>query len=471
MAFDSAEYLILLALSFLAFHGTPGGLRIPLLLITSIIFYCSWSAPFVLLILVSAVVDFTAARRIDAASSPAARRLWLVLSLCTNLGILGFFKYAEFLRASFHALAPEIAPGSPWQIILPIGISFYTFQTMSYSVDVYRGKLRPCDRFLDFCLYVSFFPQLIAGPIERAGHLLPQLECCRNFRLDREHFHTGIWLITWGLFKKMVLADNLAMMADPVFADIGARDGGAIVVATWAFAFQIFFDFSAYSDIARGSASLFGIKLVRNFRLPYLAESPSEFWRRWHVSLSEWIRDYLYFSLGGARRGRARTLVNLALTMALAGLWHGAAWHFVAWGLFHGALLVLWRLLAGPAERCTSRVPELLLRPLRVALVFQLVCLGWLVFRVENLDDLRIALATLADWHVGMGPNLVEQAGLPFLAGVAALFFLMSLQERFDLITRMLRSPVAYGCGLALCLVGMALLAPEIRQEFIYFQF
>ncbi|MCA9319221.1 MAG: MBOAT family protein, partial [Planctomycetes bacterium] len=310
------------------------------------------------------------------------------------------------------------------------------------------------------------------GPIERAGHLLPQLAASRLFRMDRDHFWAGVWLVIWGLGKKMVLADNLGLAADPVFDDPHAYPPIELLIATLAFTFQIFFDFSAYSDIARGAASFFGIKLVRNFRLPYLASSPSDFWRRWHVSLSEWIRDYVYVPLGGDRGGRSRTLVNLTITMALAGLWHGAAWHFCVWGLYHGLLLVVWRMTSGAFARRLGAGLVARLRPLRQVLMFGLVVIGWVFFRADSLPDAAYILESIASLiHPLATAGFRDTRAIVFFGFVAITLVAMELEERRRILTSLTSRPIPFGILLAVCILAILILAPEETQEFIYFQF
>lgn len=310
------------------------------LLAASYFFYGCWDWRFLSLIVISTLNDYFCAKGIDRAQTPARRRIFLWLSIGVNLGILGFFKYYGFFVGSltdllgvFHiTFHPKLL-----DVILPMGISFYTFQTMSYTIDVYQRKYPASHRFLDFALYVAFFPQLVAGPIERAHRLLHQIETPRCF--SSTQFKEGCYLIYLGLFQKVFVADNLARIVNPVFAVNGDQNGALVLIAVYAFAFQIFCDFAGYTNIARGVAKLFGFELMLNFNLPYLAKNPQDFWRRWHISLSTWLRDYLYIPLGGSRLGPWRNLRNLVLVMALGGLWHGAAWTFVIWGLYHGLLL------------------------------------------------------------------------------------------------------------------------------------
>ena len=312
------------------------------MLAASYVFYAWWDWRFLTLIWLSTAVDFVAGRALMASASPTRRRLLLVLSLATNLGMLGFFKYADFFVESFVNLMADLGlavSAQPLGIILPVGISFYTFQTMSYSIDIYRGRLEPTESLLDFALFVGFFPQLVAGPIVRARDFLAQLATD-----DRTPIDTGrsLRLILGGLFKKIVIADVLATeLVDGVFANPGGATGLETLLAIYGYALQIYGDFSGYSDIAIGIALLLGFRFGDNFDQPYRAASLQEFWRRWHISLSSWLRDYLYVSLGGSRRGRLLTYRNLLITMLLGGLWHGAGWTFVVWGALHGR--VWWR--------------------------------------------------------------------------------------------------------------------------------
>jgi alginate O-acetyltransferase complex protein AlgI len=311
------------------------------LLLASYIFYGTWNWKFLGLIWTSTVIDYYCGKKIHETPSRNRRKAILLLSIGTNLGILAFFKYYNFFANSFESLMHIIGwrvDALTLQIVLPVGISFYTFQTMSYTIDIYRNKIEPTDRFLDFALFVTFFPQLVAGPIERAKNLLPQVSSDRV--VTWEKLKEGVWLICWGLFKKVFIADNLAKIVDPVFSASNPISGAEALIAVYAFAFQIYGDFSGYSDIARGISKLLGFELMLNFRMPYFSKNIREFWSRWHISLSTWLKDYLYITMGGNRFGTLRTYRNLFLTMAIGGLWHGAAWTFVFWGMFHGLVLI-----------------------------------------------------------------------------------------------------------------------------------
>ena len=346
MVFNSLTFLVFFALV-LALHNLPLRWKVKKanLLFASYLFYAAWNPPFVILIWISTIVDWFAARRLAVADTQRRRKFLLVLSLITNLGLLGFFKYGTFLLDNFVALLDSVGiqytPLAP-DIILPVGISFYTFQTLSYTIDVYRGRIKPCESRLDFALFVTFFPQLVAGPIVRAADFLPQL--LEPKRPSGRVFSWGLSLLAGGLFQKVILADTiLSPVSDMVFggsAQAGMMDAWLGVLA---FSGQIFFDFSGYSTCAIGIAMCLGFALPDNFRYPYGAVGFSDFWRRWHISLSSWLRDYLYIPLGGNRGGPTRAYINLMFTMLLGGLWHGASWTFVAWGGMHGVFLILER--------------------------------------------------------------------------------------------------------------------------------
>jgi alginate O-acetyltransferase complex protein AlgI len=330
------------------------------------------------------------------------RRFFLIFSICSNLLILGVFKYYNFFADNFTALMQGLFHITPetrtLNIILPVGISFYTFQTMSYTIDVYRKTAAASSSLLEVATYVSFFPQLVAGPIERGSHLLPQFQKSRSANLTE--FQEGMWLIVWGLCKKMVIADNLAKIVNGTFAPFDnlssaiavPEDGMRLLIAVYAFAFQIYCDFSGYSDIARGTARLLGFDIMVNFKLPYFATNPSDFWRRWHISLSTWLRDYLYIPLGGNRYGTFKQYRNVMITMLLGGLWHGAAWTFVLWGGFHGIILILYRVFSRGIKEVQSRPWVSILKGV---LMFHIVCLGWLIFRAQNLTTIGIFLQSI----------------------------------------------------------------------------
>ena len=410
MLFNSFEFAVFLCVLLPLYALANHRLQNLLLLAGSYFFYGWWDWRFLSLILLSTIVDYFIGLRVHASTDDRLRNRLVACSVTFNLGLLGVFKYFDFFVESFTSLLAvggiEAQP-TLLEVVLPVGISFYTFQTISYSIDIYRREVTPTRNFFDFALFVSFFPQLVAGPIERAKHLLPQLVSER--KLEKSDFEMGGYLIFWGLFKKVVIADNLALIVDPAFADPGGLTALEALIALYAFAWQIYCDFSGYTDIARGVARLFGVRLMLNFNLPYFALSPSQFWRRWHISLSSWLRDYLYLPLGGNRDGAFRTGVNIAIVMLLGGLWHGAAWNFVLWGAYQGLLLILFR----PFEASFTKLAEKHSpgRWLWNIVFFHLVCFGWLIFRSESMAGLMAYLGAFVnvgevlqdvDWRIGL---------------------------------------------------------------------
>jgi D-alanyl-lipoteichoic acid acyltransferase DltB (MBOAT superfamily) len=365
MSFVEPAFALFLLVVLAVFLALPSlRLQLSWLLAASYLFYAWWDPRFLVLLLTSSAVDFVVGLAIPRARSTGVKKGLLVLSLAVNLGLLGTFKYAGFLTESLARAVERL--GLTWDVptidlILPIGISFYTFQTLSYTIDVYRGKIESCRSPLQFFFFVAAFPQLVAGPIVRARELLPQ------FHGDlRERIRTGgLFLVLYGVFKKVCVADPLGtLVVGPVFGASAEYNSWSHLLAVYGFAFQIFLDFSAYTDIARGCGRLFGLELPINFRSPYLARSPTEYWNRWHITLSTWFRDYLYFPLGGNRKGALRTYVNVMIVVLLGGLWHGAAWHFIVWGGLHGLLFVIYSFLPQPAE------PQGRLRRVVAVLVF-----------------------------------------------------------------------------------------------------
>ena len=405
MLFNSLTFVAFLAIV-VALHSLPLPWRVKKLnlLVASYIFYAAWSPPFVILLWISTLVDWHAAKWIHAETREVRRRFFLILSLVANLGLLGYFKYGEFLMANFAALMTAIGVDytpADWNIVLPVGISFYTFQTMAYTLDVYLRRSAPAKSLLDFSLFVTFFPQLVAGPIVRPTQLVPQFAEPRQ--ATREQLYWGLGLITIGLFEKVVLADTfLAPAVDGAFepgAFLGPGSSGAIAmldawVGVLAFSGQIFFDFSGYSTTAIGSALILGFALPNNFNFPYAAIGFSDFWRRWHISLSTWLRDYLYIPIGGNRKGGARTYINLMVTMLLGGLWHGANWTFVVWGGLHGLYLAgerLFRQLVPSSPLFKS----VLFKILMALLTYFLINITWVFFRAQSFEAAQLMLASM----------------------------------------------------------------------------
>jgi D-alanyl-lipoteichoic acid acyltransferase DltB (MBOAT superfamily) len=468
MIFHSLDFAVFLSLFLSVYWLLPHRAQNAWLLVGSYFFYGYVHPWFLILLFGSCVADYMYALGMQRFTEK--KRLLLVCSLCTNLGLLCFFKYFGFFvdnvlwlgeRLGFSLHRPTL------RVLLPVGISFYTFQSLSYTIDVYRGRLQARRNFLDFATFLALFPQLVAGPIERATHVLPQVERPRRF--DPDQVRAGLLLMCWGLFKKLVIADNVAVIADKVFL-LSAPSFSLVWVGTLAFAVQIYADFSAYSDIARGTARLIGFDLMRNFDHPYLAETPSEFWRRWHISLSSWFRDYVYIPLGGNRGTPLRTSFNLFLTFLLSGFWHGASWNFVMWGAYHGALLILQRAL-------NHFFPVLFstrwLRPLRIVVLFALVNLGWLMFRETDvrqlLHDLTLRLGSDSPAErmaAGQFLGLILLYSSPLIAD--SLFYLTGVYERARNTTQWALTQGALAMTLIL---GMAFFYSEVPGDFIYFQF
>ncbi|MBW2967124.1 MBOAT family protein, partial [Candidatus Woesearchaeota archaeon] len=340
MLFNSIHFLVFFPVVIVLYYSLAHKHRWILLLISSYYFYMSWKAEYVILIMISTLVDYIAGLQIFRSQSVVRKRLFLVLSILTNIGLLFAFKYFNFfsdsVREILQVFTIQLNPLT-LKVLLPVGISFYTFQTLSYTIDVYRGRIMPEKHLGIFAVYVSFFPQLVAGPIERAKNLLPQFY--RKVDFDYVLVVAGLKLMLWGFFKKVVIADRLAIMVDYIYGDVTGFTGLSLIIATVFFAFQIYCDFSGYSDIAIGAAQVMGIRLMDNFKRTYLATSASDFWRRWHISLSSWFRDYIYIPLGGNRLSRFRGCLNILVVFLVSGLWHGANWTFVLWGLLHGIYL------------------------------------------------------------------------------------------------------------------------------------
>lgn len=464
MLFNSIAFLFFFVAVYLIYLPLPLRPQNLLLLAASYFFYAQWDWRFVSLILLSTGVDYVIALAIERhRDSPKAKHL-LYLSLSVNLGVLGVFKYYDFFVGSLELLLARVGLNfSPTLlgIAVPVGISFYTFQTLSYTIDVYRGRLKPCRDLTAFALFVALFPQLVAGPIERATNLLPQILRARQVTLHRAL--SGAQLMGWGLFKKVVIADNLALLVvDPIFDPALNLGGLVVLLGTYAFALQIYCDFSGYSDIAIGCARMLGIDFGPNFNLPYVATSPSDFWRRWHISLSSWLRDYLYIGLGGNRTGR--TMRNLMVTMLLGGLWHGASWKFVLWGAFHGLLLIVYK-QAGQ-WRWTQQVSS----GLRWFVMFHLTCLGWLIFRARDVEHFAdLVRSFIQDFFIINDPDGTLTAHFVFFAG--PLIVLQILQHKFGVgLARRLPWPIQ---GALYCILFYTFITfGEFGgNEFIYFQF
>jgi D-alanyl-lipoteichoic acid acyltransferase DltB (MBOAT superfamily) len=470
MLFDSTAYVLFLILVVLIYWRLPFRKQNYLLLAASYFFYAWWDWRFLILMAGSTLVDYLVARKIAASSDQRARRLLLFFSLVLNFSFLGVFKYFNFFVDSAAHLAALLGlkqiPVSLWRILLPPGISFYTFQEVAYIVDVYHRKVEPAKSLVDYALFISLFPHLIAGPIQRPSHLLPQVQKPRTW--DAPKAFDGLILILEGLFRKVVIADNCALLANAAFdGSFGGPNAMTVLLGTYAFAWQIYGDFSGYSSIARGSAQLLGFHFMVNFRQPYLAESLQDFWRRWHISLSTWLRDYLYIPLGGNRLGNLRTYINLMLTMLLGGLWHGANWTFVVWGGIHGVGLAIERLFAGTREITSSS--GFLGRWGRRIILFHVVCLAWIFFRVPSLSGAWEQIVSLAVWQ--WSPAYLT--AFLFLAVYAGILFLLDLQLEHSNAEHVFASR-SYGwrvaTGIAFCVL-ITLFGANQDSAFIYFRF
>lgn len=445
------------------------------LLAASCIFYMSFRPWLILLIVASASVDYVVALRLQSVSRLWLRRTLLTSSICFNLSLLAFYKYSNFLLGTSNSLFGLFGSDYQWplfdKLYLPLGISFYTFETISYVVDVYQGKTKPVRSLLDYALYIMFFPHLAAGPIVRPRDFLPQIQ--RRKRLSWYRVVVGLLIFLVGLFKKAVIADNLAPVADLVFADPSAYASSAVWLGTLAYAVQIYCDFSGYSDMAMGLAHMLGFKLPLNFNMPYFAANITDFWRRWHISLSSWLRDYLYVPLGGNRHGSLATYRNLMLTMLLGGLWHGANWTFVLWGGYHGLLLSLHRVLGGgtPKAKREDVGPWSALRlPACVLLTFLSVCVGWVFFRAQTFANAAQMLAAMVWPTAG---NSLDPAATVLVVACLLLIFsahLVGSLANVPVVWRRWPAPVVGGTLAALLLMAL-LLMPENMQGFIYFQF
>jgi D-alanyl-lipoteichoic acid acyltransferase DltB (MBOAT superfamily) len=475
MVFNSLAFLVFAAVFFVGYFLLNGKQRLLWLLVGSYFFYAWWDWRFTGLLAFSSIVDYIVAKKIAATSNERSRKSWLLISLTANIGVLGIFKYFNFFidsaeiiltKLGFHASYPTL------NIILPVGISFFTFQSMSYTIDVYRRKMDSEPSLLRFATYVSMFPQLVAGPIVRAAKLLPQLHC--DHEMSAKRIVRGLELIIWGFFLKVCLADNAAQIADPRFSVPEIYNAGSHVIGTLAFAMQIYGDFAGYSLIAIGLGRIMGFEFGVNFNRPYFATNFSDFWRRWHISLSSWLRDYLYISLGGNREGVVKTYRNLALTMLLGGLWHGAGWTFVIWGALHGSYLVLQRVASGPYRSLMKaiRLPGPVVTGLAWLSVFILTNVAWIFFRSESTGDAVFILRTIAagdNWSLGAGEELIALAKVMLLSSVVIVVDLTSARQSVK--DAYIRSPWFRLFAMALLCWAIALFGVFEGASFIYFQF
>lgn len=471
MLFNSLSFVVFLVIVLVLYYAKLFNWtnKKRMLLLASYVFYGLWNPPLVILLWISTMVDWTAGNKLATENNQRKRNFWLLLSMVVNLGFLAFFKYRDFLLDNFTTVVNTYGYGyqtQPMDIILPMGISFYTFQTMSYTIDMYKRKIEPAKTFLDFALYVTFFPQLVAGPIVRAKDLITQFY--EEKRASAKQFFWGIFLLTIGLFQKIVLADTLLSdTSDAVFGSKSILHGLDAWVGTLAFSGQIFFDFAGYSTCAIGIALMLGIILPDNFKYPYAAIGFSDLWRRWHISLSTWLRDYLYIPLGGNQHGITRMYAALMITMLLGGLWHGAAWTFVVWGALHGIYLVVERMLRSRIQIKINAFTGILL----ALLTYTMVNFTWVFFRAREFSTAKNMITSML-WMNGEGEKIVETFDVVKVLTLIGLLFIAhwimrntSLKEVSSKL-----SPIVLGVVWAIMLFLIAI-AQGSGEQFIYFQF
>lgn len=462
MLFYSLEFIILF-LGVLPFaYSNNSTVRRLVMLIASYLFYMWFSVSLVGLLIFSSCLDFYIGKKLHQTSDLKQRKQLLIISLVGNLGMLFFFKYFNFFLGNMNGICHLITGKDPflfYNIILPLGISFYTFQTLSYTIDIYRKKLEPTQSLLTFALYVSFFPQLVAGPIVRASFLIPQLE--KGPVVKKDQIRRGIGLFVFGLIKKIVIADNLSLIADQVFVQPGLFGGLDVLFGVYAFAIQIYCDFSGYTDMARGVGFLLGYDVGLNFNFPYFATGIRDFWRRWHISLSTWLRDYLYISLGGNRGGLNRHLRNIMITMLLGGLWHGANWTFVVWGGIHGGWICLEHIYGTKREQLCS----VWIKLIQTIFTFHMVCITWIFFRAENLSKAIHMFQQL------FNRNIAPQLGYKIFLYIIPLFVVDMLWVKTKITRYLMQSRLLFWIAIWLGIFIYILFGNFQGDEFVYFQF
>jgi D-alanyl-lipoteichoic acid acyltransferase DltB (MBOAT superfamily) len=478
MLFNSLAFAVFFPLVTALYFLLPHRWRGPMLLIASCYFYMAFISKYILILAFTILIDYVAGIVIHRSTGPT-RRMWLVVSILANVGVLAFFKYFNFINETLRWAST--AAGVSYSvralgIVLPIGLSFHTFQSMSYTIEVYRRHQEVERNLPRFALYVMFYPQLVAGPIERPQNLLPQFKTEHTF--DYERVKDGLQLMAWGFFKKLAVADPLARTVNVVYGDVAAHSGQALLIATYLFAIQIYCDFSGYSDIAIGAAQIMGFRLMRNFDRPYFSQSISEFWRRWHISLSTWFRDYVYLPLGGSRTSSGRRIFNLLAVFTLSGLWHGANWTFVFWGALNGIYLVGSIISSGARQFLLAlsgldRIPSLH-RVFRVTLTFHLILISWVFFRASSLTDAMVALYAMATNRAGRGALFENTGGKTAVVLALGLLFVCEVaQSRLNLRAFVARRPAIIRWPVYVASLIMLLLLGDFtsEQRFIYFQF
>ena len=475
MLFNSTAFLLFLpTVFFLYWFVFKNQLRAQnvLLLVASYIFYGWWDWRFLSLIIASTFLDYFIALALQKTERSSKRKVLLAISLAGNLGMLGFFKYYNFFVTSWIEAWSSVGitmEATTLNIILPVGISFYTFQTLSYTIDVYRKEMQPTKSFIDFAAFVTFFPQLVAGPIERASHLLPQFYKNRTF--DYQNAVDGVKLIIWGMFKKVVVADNCAFFVNTIFENPEAYSSGELFVGMVFFAFQIYGDFSGYSDMAIGISKLFGFDLMVNFKFPYFSRDIAEFWRRWHISLSTWFRDYIYIPLGGSKGTQGLQIRNVMIIFLVSGFWHGANWTYVAWGLFH-ALLFLPLLLFNVNRSHLITKSYGWLDFAKIGVTFLVVCIGWVFFRADSITDAFQYLAHLFELKsLGLSLFYKTNANLMIFALSVLAVGILSMQELVWVIKKRDLPKISAFGALLLVLLIFFMGSFKNQMDFIYFQF
>lgn len=481
MLFNSIEYLLFLPIVFAIYWLLRNHLKLQNLFVVlaSYVFYGWWDWRFLILIAFTSLCSYASGLLIHRTPYTIHRTLspkfWMIANVVLNLGILAVFKYYDFFVTEFittffaESLQPSLLHSFTLKIILPVGISFYTFQALSYSIDVYRGNIKPTKDIIAFFVFISFFSQLVAGPIERATNLLPQFLQNRKFSYDQAV--DGMRQILWGLFKKIVVADNCALYVDQVWSTYDTQSGSTLLLAAILFTFQIYGDFSGYSDIAIGTAKLFGIKLMRNFNNPYFSRDIAEFWRRWHISLTSWFRDYVYIPMGGNRRGLSRTIFNTLLVFLICGLWHGANWTYLVWGLYN-VLLFLPLILLGKSKRYKD-VPLVWKQLPQMLLTFVLVTIGWIIFRAPSLTEAWDVVCNICSGTLCSAPYILPMQEMLFMAiGVLVMIGVEWLQrnEAHGLVLNRMTSRVLRYI-IYIMLITMILWKGDSGDAFIYFQF
>lgn len=487
MLFNSLDFAVFFPIIFVIYWLVAQNktARNILLLVASYVFYGWWDWRFLFLIFISSLVDFMIGQSINNASTKKKKKIFLLVSLIVNLGFLCYFKYANFFIEtfvdSFRLFGKELEV-STLNIILPVGISFYTFQTLSYTIDIYRKQLEPTKDALSFFTFVAFFPQLVAGPIERASHLLPQFY--KTYKFNYNKVKSGLLLIAFGLFKKMVVADRVSVLVNQVYNNPEAYYGNEVILATILFAFQIYCDFSGYSDIAIGVGRTMGFDLMKNFRSPYLSKSITEFWRRWHISLSTWFRDYVYIPLGGSRDGKFRTYRNLFLVFLVSGLWHGAAMTFIIWGAIHGVIIVV--------EKAFTKQRKIIANTLGfekntfsrkvfyITITFSIVCFAWVFFRANSLTDALLIInnATRIEWSQVLNFYSLGLNAQEFWTAFIAIILLVGFEwthQKVSFTKQLATQPLIFRWSFYLiivfALIVFGVYGDMAPKEFIYFQF